>query len=94
MKKIILLCLFLGFYGSLTAQDSSVAYKDGEWLKFRLHYGFLNASYATLHLTKASLEKKPLFHVVAKGKTTGWASIFFKVDILMKVFLHPKKMNP
>ena len=80
MKKIILFCLLLGFYGNLMAQDSSVAFKDGEWLKFRLHYGFLNASYATLHLTKETIDKKSLFHVVAKGKTTGWASIFFKVD--------------
>ena len=24
-----------------------VAFKPGEWLKFRIHYGILNASYAT-----------------------------------------------
>ena len=25
-------------------------FKAGEWLKFRMHYGALNASYATLHV--------------------------------------------
>ena len=94
MKKILLFCLVLGFCGNLMAQDSSVAFKDGEWLKFRLHYGFLNASYATLHLTKASLNNKPLFHVVAKGKTTGWASIFFKVDDTYESFFTPKRNEP
>ena len=56
------------------------AFKPGEWLKFRIHYGILNASFATLHLTKDELDSVPVYHVVGKGKTTGFASIFFKVD--------------
>jgi hypothetical protein len=57
-----------------------VAFKPGEWLKFRIHYGILNASYATLHLTKDKIDQKSVYHVVGRGKTTGFASIFFKVD--------------
>jgi hypothetical protein len=56
------------------------AFKPGEWLKFRIHYGILNASYATLHLTEDTIGETPVYHVVGKGKTTGFASIFFKVD--------------
>lgn len=56
------------------------SFKGGEWLKFRIHYGFLNASYATLHLTSEELDGVPVYHVVGNGKTTGFASIFFKVD--------------
>ena len=56
------------------------AFKSGEWLKFRVHYGFLNASYATLHLTTTEIGDVPVYHVVGRGKTTGFASIFFKVD--------------
>lgn len=56
------------------------AFKPGEWLKFRIHYGILNASYATLHLTSDTVNNTPVYHVVGKGKTTGFASIFFKVD--------------
>lgn len=55
-------------------------FKSGEWLKFRIHYGFLNASYATLHLTTDTIQGVPVYHVVGKGRTTGFASIFFKVD--------------
>lgn len=56
------------------------AYKAGEWLKFRIHYGFLNASYATLHVQNDTVGEVPVYHVVGRGKTTGFASIFFKVD--------------
>jgi len=56
------------------------AFKPGEWLKFRVHYGFLNASYATLHLINDKVDSIPVYHVVGRGKTTGFASLFFKVD--------------
>lgn len=56
------------------------AFKPGEWLKFRMHYGFLNASYATLHVKSATIDDVPVYHVVGHGETTGFASVFFKVD--------------
>lgn len=56
------------------------AFKPGEWLKFRMHYGFLNASYATLHVKSAKIKGVPVYHVVGHGETTGFASMFFKVD--------------
>lgn len=56
------------------------AFKPGEWLKFRIHYGILNASFATLHLTTDTIGSTPVYHVVGEGKTTGFASVFFKVD--------------
>ncbi len=61
-------------------KESVEAFKPGEWLKFRIHYGFLNASYATLHVTSDTIGEVPVYHVVGRGKTTGFASIFFKVD--------------
>lgn len=61
-------------------QNIHEAFNPGEWLKFRIHYGFLNASYATLHVKTDSVRGRPVYHVEGKGKTTGFASIFFKVD--------------
>lgn len=79
MKKIfILLFLFIGL--SLNAQKSKSAFKSGEWLKFRIHYGWLNASYATLQVKTSEIDSVPVYHVVGRGETTGFASIFFKVD--------------
>ncbi len=79
MKRTTLV-LFLFFQGILCAQHIQESFKPGEWLKFRIHYGFLNASYATLHVKTASVGDVPVYHVVGNGKTTGFASIFFKVD--------------
>lgn len=79
MKKFcIVIFLFIALPG--IAQNPRPAFKAGEWLKFRIHYGFLNASYATLNLSKDSIDSIPVYHVVGRGKTTGFASIFFKVD--------------
>ncbi len=79
MKRLLPLLFVLSVF-SLMGQKSSPAFKNGEWLKFRIHYGILNASYATMHLTSETLDSVPVYHVVGKGKTTGFASIFFKVD--------------
>lgn len=96
MKKIILLffivlCLslsgqyirvenFNNDYEKVDKNRNESAFKPGEWLKFRVHYGFLNASYATLHIKSNMIDSIPVYHVVGRGKTTGFASIFFKVD--------------
>ena len=76
-KRIFSIILFIVV--GVSAQKKP-AYKSGEWLKFRIHYGWLNASYATLKLTSEKLDTIPVFHVVGKGKTTGLAKVFFKVD--------------
>lgn len=64
----------------MQGQNTHVAFETGEWLKFRMHYGFLNASYATLQVNSATIKNKQVYHVVGHGETTGIASWFFKVD--------------
>lgn len=56
------------------------AFKAGETLKFRVRYGFLNASYASLTLKEIEHNGKKAFHAIGKGETTGLAKLFFKVD--------------
>lgn len=94
MKKIITYTLCLLFAISAMAQDVRPAFKPGEWLKFRIHYGFLNASYATLHLTSETLNNVPVYHVVGEGKTTGFASIFFKVDDTYESYFNREDGRP
>nr|WP_238474540.1 DUF3108 domain-containing protein [Maribacter algarum] len=62
------------------AEKKESAFEPGEWLKFRMHYGFLNASYATLQVKSDKINGIPVYHVVGHGETSGFASIFFKVD--------------
>lgn len=77
-KSIILIFLFSFFIAQ--SQNENSAFSVGEWLKFRMHYGFLNASYATLQVNSATINDKPVYHVVGHGETTGVASWFFNVD--------------
>ena len=78
MKKLIIIGLML--FSALANGQGTAAYKAGEWLKFRIHYGIFNASFATLKLTSEQLDSIPVYHVVGKGRTTGLARLFFKVD--------------
>ncbi len=97
MKKIYIL-LFILAAQLITAQNGGdtkeSVFKPGEWLKFRMHYGILNASYATLHVKSDKIEGVPVYHVVGKGKTTGFASIFFKVDDTYESYFAKKDGRP
>ena len=47
------------------------AFGDGEWFKFRVHYGFVTAGYATLEVNDANLNGREVFHIKGEGKTVG-----------------------
>jgi uncharacterized protein DUF3108 len=84
MKKIIIglsLFILLVFAASFTAvskQDS--AFTSGEFFKFRIHYGLVNAGYATLEVKETVRNNKKAHHVVGRGYTVGMAKLFFKVE--------------
>ncbi len=83
-----------GEFDLLEEKKNVSTFKPGEWLKFRIHYGFLNASYATLQVNSANLNGVPVYHVVGNGKTTGFASIFFKVDDTYESYFDKKDGRP
>ena len=56
------------------------AYKPGEYFKFKIHYGFFNAGFATLNLQTDMYQQKKMFHAIGKGWTTGISSWFMEVD--------------
>jgi len=74
--------------------EKESAFQPGEWLKFRMHYGWLNASIATLQVKSAKIDGVPTYHVVGKGKTTGLASVFFKVDDTYESYFGKKDGRP
>ncbi len=77
-NRFTILCLFLLLLPlSLFSQK---AFQDGEWFKFRIHYGPFNASYATIGVNETNLNNKKVYHIVGKGKSTGLLHLFFKVD--------------
>ena len=77
MKKLsILILLFISTYSF----SQKRAYDDGEWLKFRVHYGLITAGVATLEVKREILDATEVHHVIGFGETTGMASWFFPVE--------------
>ena len=77
--KIKLLLVSILFSVCMFAQKPE-AYQAGEWFKFRIHYGLVNAGYATLELKEATRNNRKALYAVGRGYTTGMSRFFFKVD--------------
>lgn len=81
MKKRLLLTAFLFLTINFFAQEKAIAFKGGEWLKFKMSYsGFLKAGNASLSLKEEDLNGKKVLHATGKGWTTGMIKWFFKVN--------------
>jgi hypothetical protein len=78
MKKAVLLFLIFVTTNSFVGQEE--AFTTGEFIKLRIHYGLVNAGYATLEIKDAIKNNKKVHHVVGKGYTVGMAKFFFKVE--------------
>lgn len=77
-NKFTLFFLFVTLF--TFAQNKPEAFGVGEWFKFRIHYGLVNAGYATLELKEATRNNRKCFYAVGKGYTSGMSRFFFKVD--------------
>ncbi|MEN8122596.1 MAG: DUF3108 domain-containing protein [Bacteroidota bacterium] len=91
MKQIFLILLLFFITNNVNAQEiqsfsnnsktssNKTSFEQGEWLKFRIHYGFINAGYATLKLSQTKKQGQTVYHSIGKGWTVGAASLFFKI---------------
>ena len=55
-------------------------YQTGEYLQYRIHYGILNAGFATLEIEDSNYDGRKHFHMIGKGSSSGAVRAFFKVD--------------
>lgn len=85
MKKIITLTAIFVF-GVLFSQKLDNI-QSGETLKYRIHYGFLNAGTATLNTQKTTFRGSPHFHVKGVGKSTGLVKTFFPVNDIYESYM-------
>jgi Protein of unknown function (DUF3108) len=93
MKKIIaLVAVFIFANGFDFAQVD--AYQAGEYFKFRIHYGLVNAGYATLEVKNAELNGIKMHHVVGKGYTTGVTKLVFKVEDNYESYFNKETNKP
>lgn len=92
MKKILILTVFLVMVSFKPQKER--AFDVGEWFKFRMHYGIVNAGYATLEVKEAVKNNKKVYHAVGKGWTTGMTKFFFKVDDTYESYFDKETGNP
>lgn len=78
---------------NVTAQ-SHQAFQDGEWFRFRVHYGMVNAGFATLEVKETTFKNQPVYHMVGKGQSTGMVHVFFKVQDNYESYMHKETGQP
>ncbi|MFY0484023.1 DUF3108 domain-containing protein [Flavobacterium sp. PLA-1-15] len=92
MKKILIFTIFITLVSFKPQKER--AFDVGEWFKFRMHYGIVNAGYATVEVKEAVRNNKKVFHAVGKGWTTGMTKFFFKVDDTYESYFDKETGNP
>lgn len=91
MKKLILV---LALVITTISFSQKQAFGDGEWFKFRVHYGFVTAGYATLEVNNAVLNGKEVYHIKGEGRTVGVSKWFFNVEDYYQSYIDKQKDVP
>ena len=77
-----------------TAQNNIGAFGSGEWLKYKLRYGFINAGYTTLEVKDTLYLGKTNFLIDGKGWTTGVTKLFYKIEDSYQSIVDKKTLFP
>jgi hypothetical protein len=93
MKRFISLCVLLTCL-ALNAQDNERAFKSGEFLKYKIQYGLLNAGFATVELRDHIEGQDSLIRATGKGWTTGMVGFLFSVEDLYESYFSEDPFRP
>lgn len=76
--------------------NPSTAFKEGEVLTYRLHYGIVDAGVAILEVKPSIMEisGRKVYHVVGNGYSKGTFDWFFKVRDRYETFIDKDAMVP
>lgn len=102
MKKLFLFAALIG--GTLLLKSSAIRYPSvsntafvsGEVLRYRITYGAMDAGEAVLEVKNTTRlgANRPLFHVVATGRTLGAFNAFYKVNDVYESFIDQQSVMP
>ena len=72
------------------------AFKDGEFLKYKLAYGIMNAGEATLEVKKVKkkIQNREILHIVGRGYSVSAFDWFFKVRDKYETYLDEEGIFP
>ena len=93
MKKHFFLFLLL-VNVSIFAQENILEFNKGEYLKYKISYGIINAGFASLEIKDSLINNEPVFHVVGKGWSTGVVHLFFPVEDDYQTYFNKTTIQP
>ncbi len=92
---------FFVFHSGANAQDKgrsikNDAFKCGEQLTYRIHYGFIDAGQATIKIEDSliSVLGKKAYHIVGTGVSKGVVNMVFKVNDRYETYMDAKALCP
>jgi len=93
LKRILPVFFFFVCF-STSAQHESKSFQPGEFLKYKIHYGLLNAGFATVELKEKKEANDSLIHAVGKGWTTGMVGFLFNVEDTYESYFNESNLRP
>jgi hypothetical protein len=68
----------------------------GEQLNYKLRYGFITAAEASIRVenSDAKFDTKPVYHLVAEGRTAGSFNVFYKVRNRYDSYVDQQNLTP
>jgi hypothetical protein len=99
MKQISIIGLMFSF-GLISANPPSaieqLAFRRGEVLKYRVHYGVIDAGEAIVEVNekKETFNNRSVFHVIGHGRSLGAFNFFFKVRDRYDSFIDEETLLP
>lgn len=73
----------------------NTAFKVGEYLKYRIHYGIIDAGVAEISVkSKTSRKGRSVYHMVGKGRSVGMAEWFFKTRDTYETYMDAEALLP
>lgn len=101
MKKINFLLVILIFANAVHSQKkmrtvTNMAFKRGEKLEYRLHYGFIDAVIASLEIPQENKKfgERNTLHMVGVGTSRGSFDFFFKVRDRYETYMDEEALVP
>ncbi|HBS88396.1 MAG: hypothetical protein A2W91_14695 [Bacteroidetes bacterium GWF2_38_335] len=96
INLIIVLAAGIGFQASVPETKiipeklPNNSYKAGEYLKYKVYYGWVNGGTATLTLTEKTVSGKTIHYGRAYAKTIGTADQLFSVRDIYESYMDPE----
>lgn len=78
------------------AFSANVAFKEGEVLTYRMHYGIINAGIVELEVKPnlVQINGHEVYHIIGNGYTTGTTDWFFKVRDRYETYMDKDALIP